>query len=125
MLDSKLCFQLVGSQYVLLYPEHVLFLEADRQVCQINLTDGSKLVACRHLGYYKEELIRKFSFWEASKSFLVNPAHITRYTPRERLIHLCSGHSIPVSKSRQEEMNRIFRQMHERWKTEEVQAGVD
>lgn len=118
MLDSKLCFQLVGSQYILLNPSHVLFLEADRQVCEINLTDGSKLVASRHLGYYKEELIRKFNFLETSKSFLINPIHIMRYAPRERVIQLYTGQSVPVAKSRHEEINKIFRQMHERWKSE-------
>ncbi len=115
MFASKLCFQLVGANYILLSPSEILFLEADRQVCNINLSDGSRLVAVRHLGYYKKELLGNFNFLELSKSILVNALHITKYSPRERLVVLYSGHSLSVAKSRQENLNKMFRDLHDYW----------
>ncbi|GEM_PF-1761393 len=118
MFSSKLCFQLIGSQYVLLDPSEVLFLEADRQVCHISLADGNKLVAVRHLGYYKQELLQSFQFIELSKSLLINVLHIAKYLPRDRNVQLSSGQTLTVAKSRQEALNKIFRDMHDRWKQE-------
>lgn len=115
MFNSKLCFQLIGANYVLLNPADVLFLEADRQVCNIYLMDGARLVAVRHLGYYKKELIESYQFLELSKSVVVNGIHIVKYSPRERMIQLLSGLNLPVSKSRQEHLNKLFRQQHDLW----------
>jgi DNA-binding LytR/AlgR family response regulator len=115
MFENKLCFQLIGSQYILLTPIEVLYLEADRQVCNIALADGTRIVAVRHLGYYKKELLQNFRFLELSKSILVNAAHLVKYSPRERMVHLGSGHALPVSKTRQEVLNKTFRQLHDNW----------
>lgn len=115
MFATKLCFQLVGANYVLINPSAVLFLEADRQVCNINLTDGSRMVAVRHLGYYKKELLQTFQFLELSKSHMVNAAHVVKYSPRDRVVQLSSGHTLPVAKSRQEYLNKLFRQLHDQW----------
>jgi DNA-binding LytR/AlgR family response regulator len=115
MFENKLCFQLIGSQYILLTPIDVLYLEADRQVCNITLADGTRIVAVRHLGYYKKELLQNFKFLELSKSILVNAAHLVKYLPRERVVHLGSGHRLVVSKTRQEALNKTFRQLHDNW----------
>ncbi len=123
MFSSKLCFQLIGSQYVLLNPSEVLFLEADRQVCHIALADGNKLVAVRHLGYYKPELVQNFQFVELSKSLVINIVHITKYLPRERNVQLSSGQILTVAKSRQETLNKIFRDLHNRWKQEDKEES--
>ncbi len=115
MLGNKLCFQLIGSQYVLLDPIEILYLEADRQVCNILLADSNRLVAVRHLGYYKKTIVLNFGFLELSKSLLINPVHMVKYTPRERIVHLVSGHALPVSKTRQEVLNKAFRALHDQW----------
>lgn len=115
MFSPKLCFQLVGSQYVLLVPMEVVFLEADRQVCHIIMADNNRLVAVRHLGYYKKELLEHYKFLELSKSLLVNTIHIVKYSPRERTVQLSTGQSLPVAKSRQEHLNKLFRQLHDQW----------
>lgn len=115
MFENKLCFQLIGSQYILLAPIDVLYLEADRQVCNIALADGTRMVAVRHLGYYKKDLLQNFKFLELSKSILVNAVHLVKYSPRERTVHLGSGHALQVSKTRQEALNKTFRQLHDNW----------
>lgn len=115
MLITKLCFQLIGAQYILLEPLDILFLEADRQVCHINLRDGNKLVAVKHLGYYKKKMLDQFGFLELSKSIVINTRHITKYSPRDRVVHLSSGQGLTVAKTRQEMLNKTFRKLHEDW----------
>jgi len=115
MLTTKLCFQLIGAQYILIEPLDILFLEADRQVCHINLLDGNKLVAVKHLGYYKKKMLEQFGFIELSKSVLINTVHITKYSPRDRIVHLASGQGLTVAKTRQEKLNKVFRELHEQW----------
>lgn len=124
---DKICLQLVGSHYIMLNSAEVIYLEADRQVCHVNLLNGSRQTAARHLGYYKSGLIQHFHFLEVSKSMLINPLHLLRYSPRDRSIQLSMGHSIPVAKTRQEALNKMFKQMHDQWKAdfmeeEEVQV---
>jgi hypothetical protein len=36
-MKESMCFQLIGSQYLLLNPIEVLSVEADRQVCHLTL----------------------------------------------------------------------------------------
>lgn len=104
---------------MLLEPFEIVYLEADRQVCYVNLSDGNKLVAVKHLGYYKKKMLEQFGFIELSKSILINASHITKYSPRDRVIHLSSGHSLTIAKTRQEALNKTFRQLHEAWKGDE------
>ncbi|MCC7506009.1 MAG: LytTR family transcriptional regulator DNA-binding domain-containing protein [Saprospiraceae bacterium] len=119
---DKICIQLIGSQFVLLPCSEVLYLEANRQVCHIMLTDGGRLTASRHLGFYKTGLLRDYRFVEVSKSMLINAQHIRRFSPRERLIQLTTGISLPVAKSKQEPLSRLFRDWHEAW-TRPEEAG--
>jgi len=54
--------------------------------------------------------------------------HIVRYSPRERTVQLSSGQIVPVSKSKQEALNRIFKEMHNTWdmvkpETTDVEMG--
>ena len=114
-VESKMCFQLVGAQYVVLGPMEVLSVEADGQVCLLTLVDGNRITAARHLGYYKAGLIQNFNFIEISKSLLINVFHIVRYVPRERTIQLSSGQVVSVSKSKQEALNKIFKDLHNAW----------
>ncbi len=114
-IGSKMCFQLVGAQYVVLSPMEVLSVEADGQVCLLTLADGNRITAARHLGYYKTGLIQNFQFIEISKSLLINAFHIIKYAPRERTLQLSSGQVVSVSKSKQEVLNKVFKDLHNLW----------
>lgn len=114
-VGSKMCFQLVGAQYIVLSPMEVLSVEADGQVCLLTLADGNRITAARHLGYYKAGLIQNFQFIEVSKSLLINVFHIVKYAPRERTIQLSSGQVVSVSKSKQEVLNKVFKDLHNLW----------
>lgn len=113
ILSSKICVQLVGNQYVLLDQLEVMLAEADKQLCRITLSDGSKLTAGRHLGYYKKNLVDKYGFIEISRSILVNAGYIRKYHPKERLMYLSDGTEVVVAKGKQELMNQFFRRMHD------------
>jgi len=114
-VGSKMCFQLVGAQYIVLSPMEVLSVEADGQVCLLTLADGNRITAARHLGYYKAGLIQNFQFIEVSKSLLINVFHNVKYAPRERTIQLSSGQVVSVSKSKQEVLNKVFKDLHNLW----------
>jgi DNA-binding LytR/AlgR family response regulator len=119
IFNSKICFQLVGSQYVLLHQNDIICAEADKQLCRIQLVDGSKLIVGAHLGYYKKKLLESHGFIEISRSILANSHHISKYHPRERMLYLTDGITVKVAKGRQEYLNQLFRHAHER------QAGSD
>ena len=112
---TKLCIQLIGAHYCLVHPSEILCVEANRQVCHFTLADGSRLTASRHLGFYKNGLIKISNFVEVSRSMLVNMSHVAKYATRERIIYLSNGLIIPVSMSRQEEINQLFKKLHEVW----------
>lgn len=115
MVVSKICIQLVGSQYVILNPREIICIEADRQVCHFIMQSGNKLSAAHHLGYYKSGLLQDGQFAELSKSLLVNMLHVVRYAPRERTMEMSTGKLLVISKSRQEVLNRLFREWHDKW----------
>jgi DNA-binding LytR/AlgR family response regulator len=100
----------------------VLSVEADRQVCHLTLVDGSRITAARHLGYYKAGLIQNFRFIEVSKSLLINALNIVKYSPRERTIQLSSGQVVSVSKSKQEALNKIFKDLHNAWELKRMET---
>ena len=114
LFNSKVCFQLVGTQYVLLHPHEVVCAVADKQLCRIYLTDGNKLIVGHHLGYYKQKLLVEHGFIAVSRSMLVNFAHISKYNPKERTLYLSDGTVVIVSKGRQENLNQLFRKIHDK-----------
>lgn len=115
MKIGKICVQLVGSQYVMLNPQEIICIEADRQVCHFIMKSGNKLSAARHLGYYKSGLLQDGQFVELSKSLLANMLHVVKYAPRERTVEMTTGQFLPISKSRQEVLNRLFKDWHDNW----------
>ena len=121
---NRICIQMIGGNYLILNNVEVLFIEADRQVCHLNLINGNRHTAVRHLGYYKQGLIEQYGFIELSKSILVNTIHLQKYSPRERNIQLTSGQILPVAKTRQEVLNKLFRQMHDCWKYDNSAPSV-
>lgn len=125
MYPSRVCIQIIGAQYVLLNPLEIVFFEADRQVCHLMLSDGAKLTAARHLGYYKQGLIREFRFLEISKSQLVNLHHVTKFNTRERILTVTTGHQLSVAKSQKEDVARIFKDLHDGWQPREDTFDAD
>jgi DNA-binding LytR/AlgR family response regulator len=116
MLTSvKICFQLLGNQYVLLSIHEIIWLEADRQICYVNLKDGTKLTVAHHLGNYKDRLMEQFHFLEISRSSLVNPEYLTLYNPKDRTITLSSGQHLILSKQKQGLLNTYFKSLHDHW----------
>lgn len=125
MKIGKICVQLVGSQYVMLAPREIICIEADRQVCHFIMKSGNKLSAAHHLGYYKSGLLRDGHFVELSKSLLVNVLHIYRYASRDRMIEMTTGQFLPISKSRQEVLNKLFKDWHDNWYLKPVADEAD
>jgi DNA-binding LytR/AlgR family response regulator len=111
----KFCFQLTGNQFIIISNHEILWLEADRQVCYIHLKDGTKLTVARHLGHYKERLVAQFHFLEISRSILVNPAYLSIYNPKDRMITLSSGQHLILSKQKQGLLSTYFKRLHDHW----------
>jgi DNA-binding LytR/AlgR family response regulator len=113
--DGRLCFKLPSAQYLILNRDELMYVEADREICHLNLANGERLSVTNHLGYYKQVLIEQFGFMEVSKSVIVNANHIIRYKTRERLLQLSGGQEVTVSNSRKEELAAFFKEMYQQW----------
>jgi DNA-binding LytR/AlgR family response regulator len=119
--DDSICFKMTGAQYLMVNPCELLYLEADREVSHIFLTNGERLTTANHLGHYKPTLMSKYGFLAISKSLLVNKIHIVRYNTRERLLQVRGGKELTVANSKKDGISMFFRQLERRWE----QTNVD
>lgn len=113
--EDKLCFKQPGSQFFLVNRQELLYIEADREICHLNLANGERLPITSHLGFYKSALLEKHGFMEVSKSVLVNPAHLVRYKVRERLLQVSNGQEVVVAKSKKDAVNAFFQERYQQW----------
>jgi DNA-binding LytR/AlgR family response regulator len=111
--DDRICFQLTGAQYAFVESGKLMYVEADGQVSYAMLEDGTRLVVAHNIGYYKPVLLRQFQFMEISKSLMVNPRHIFRYSHRERALTLISGATLDASEQGARTLHKYVRQFHQ------------
>ena len=84
----------------------ILYLEACESYSWIYLTDGSKFLSCKTIGFY-EELFSEDSYARIHRSYLINLSYLKRYESRYRLVHLKGEIVLPVSHRK----NRLIAKM--------------
>lgn len=107
---TRLCFQLPGTQFLLVNVEDVMFMEANREISYLNVQGKERVSVISHLGYYKPALVEQYGFIVISKSVIVNCSHIVRYNPKERLLMLSDGTELVVANSQKRSIMAFFRQ---------------
>jgi two-component system LytT family response regulator len=80
----------------------IIFLQSDSNYTRIKLRDGKTLVATRLLGDF-EEMLEPYSFFRVHKSFIINLAHIRKYTKGDGgTVMMSDGSEMDVSRRTKE-----------------------
>ena len=94
--------------YTLLDYDTILYLKADNNYTTLYLTNGSKIVATKNLGYFERKLEQEL-FIRIHHSFVVNLNKVSRYTKsRGAHIVLENNISLPVSRSYKDTVLAFF-----------------
>ncbi len=76
----------------------IKYLEADGTMTIIHRTEGKSLHSVRHLGYYKDQLLKHPCFFQISAAVVVNLSMIGRYEHSRLLLTFRDGETIHASK---------------------------
>jgi two-component system LytT family response regulator len=76
----------------------IVYLEADGTITYVHLSNGEKLNAMRHLGYYSRLLTAEYQYYPISNKILVNLNFVKRYVPKELAVTLTNGNTIYASR---------------------------
>ena len=88
--------------------DSILYLKANNNYTTFFLTNGSKIVATKNLGYFERKLIHE-PFIRIHHSYLVNLSKVVKYKKSEGgQIVLAGNTSLPVSRKRKEEVLQFF-----------------
>lgn len=94
-------FQVVSTQ-------DVLYLEASDNFSVIHLSSGKKLLACRKLKFYEDNLTSS-GFCRIHRSSIINIDHVVKYNKgKGGFVTLSSGKQLDVSQSRKKEFLEQF-----------------
>jgi two-component system LytT family response regulator len=80
----------------------IIFLQSDSNYTRIKLKDGKTIMAARLLGDF-EEMLEPYNFFRIHKSFIINLAHIRKYTKGEGgTVMMTDGSEMDVSRRMKE-----------------------
>ncbi len=95
-----------GFEVVVL--KEVIRLEANDNLCNIYLKDGSKRTVCRTLKFY-ENALEEYDFVRIHKSHIININNVKQYKKgKGGDVILLSGEILPVSQARKERFLKTF-----------------
>ncbi|MGN0130926.1 MAG: LytR/AlgR family response regulator transcription factor [Lachnospiraceae bacterium] len=97
---TKLCFHDVNGIYYYLYPNEILFFEADDHRCIVHTSDNS--FACQ----MKLSSLSLPSFYHVSRSYLVNILYVTKIERYKATI--ADGSQFPISRSKYMEFKNLL-----------------
>lgn len=98
-----------GVDHIILHVEDIACMQGDGACTYFHLTDGTRIVATKNLGFYEKTLIGTSSsadvpFFRVHNSWIVHHPFINRTAGRNPMdVHMASGHEVPVSRSRKAE----------------------
>lgn len=97
---SRLCFHSIDGMYYYLYPNEILYFEADDHRCIVHTTDNT--FACAR----KLQSIVQPPFYHVSKSYLVNPLYVTRIERYKAT--MTDGNQLPISRPKYMEFKKLL-----------------
>lgn len=95
-----------SSGYHIVPFENIIYLKAESNYTSIQLDSGKKILVSRTLKTFSTELDGRFV--RAHSSFYVNLLFLTSYRKSENQIILKGGISVPVSRSRKQNLETYF-----------------
>ncbi|MEM6685687.1 MAG: LytTR family DNA-binding domain-containing protein [Bacteroidota bacterium] len=119
MKKSRLCIASskahirIGSKHKGTYIEKlsIVYIEACESYSWIHLTNGSKVLSSKTIGYY-QALLTDDKFSRVHRSYLINLSHLKRYEPDYRLVHLKGEFTLPVSHRKNREIAKMVSKQH-------------
>lgn len=104
---GKIVIPLIDGFQVVAAKE-VLYLEASDNFSVIHLSSGKKLLACRKLKFYEDNLTSS-GFCRIHRSSIINIDHVVKYNKgKGGFVTLSSGKQLDVSQSRKKEFLNQF-----------------
>lgn len=88
--------------------EEIMYLEADRTITYVFLTDSRKLNAMRNLGHYSKLLVSDHPFYPISNKVVVNLDYVMRYTHNTLTVTLINGEKVQASRRGGQEFRRFL-----------------
>ncbi|EDP94685.1 LytTR family transcriptional regulator DNA-binding domain-containing protein [Kordia algicida OT-1] len=79
-----------------LLKEQIRYIEANECYTWFHLTDGTRQLSCKPIGYYEEELSDD-GFVRIHRSYVINLSHLKSYESKYRLVYLKGETVLPVS----------------------------
>ena len=82
----------------IIQPDEIAWLESKTVYTDIHLRDGQVLHAMRNIGYFRDQLIPHFPFFQISQQAIIHLHFMRRFIPNESQVVLKNGHYIHVSR---------------------------
>lgn len=92
------------GKYIL--KKNIIYIEAYDSYSWLHLTDGSKLLSCKSIGYHEERLVDN-AFIRIHRSYLINLSYLKLYEQKYRLVYLKGETILSVSHRK----NRLLSKM--------------
>ncbi len=94
---------LTGNQFLRL--NEIVYVEAQGAYCEINLSNGKKLLISKNLKFFKEKLRSKPEFLKPHKSYMVNIQYVEALQKDDGwCLKLVNGKLIPVARGKRTEI---------------------
>lgn len=97
---SKLCFHAVNGTYYYLYPNEILYFEADDHRCIVHTLDYSFSCAM------KLQSLSIPSFYHVSKSYLINTLYVAKIERYK--VTMADGNLLPISRPKYMEFKKLL-----------------
>lgn len=97
VLNSKKYIRLGAKhkgEYIL--KQNINYIEANECYTWFHLNNGTRLLSCKPIGYYEDELADD-RFLRIHRSYLINLSNLKLYERKYRLVHLKGEITLPVS----------------------------
>ena len=95
---KKIPFHLVKGILEYIEIDKILKLEAEQNITNVFLVDGTAYTAMKNLGYYSKLLTGDYHFFTINKSTVINLDHVKRYKHSELEVTLIDGSIIHASR---------------------------
>ncbi len=97
--------------YILVDFDSILYLQSDNNYTTFYLTNNSKFIATKNLGYYEKKLLNE-QFIRIHHSTIVNLVKITKYVKADggRVI-ISTNKSLQVSRNRKANLIRLLKEL--------------
>ena len=105
---NRIAVHMTKGVIELLPVDEIIYLEADRSITYIYLTEDRKFNAMRNLGHYSTLLVSDHTFYPISNKIVVNLDYVLRYNHSNLTVTLTNDKKIRASRRGGQEFRRFL-----------------